>query len=76
MNGTANSSLATVLAVYARNSTLTCLNTPSGDEATYNPHVAKTMMAESTVFRKEQRGFAPVTASGSPHKALPSETGP
>jgi hypothetical protein len=30
-----------------------------GDEATYNPNLTKTMTAESTVYRQEQREIAP-----------------
>ncbi len=57
IDGIAHNSLATVLAVDARNNTLT-VETASGDEATYNPHLSKTMSAESTVFRQEQREIA------------------
>jgi ATP-dependent exoDNAse (exonuclease V) alpha subunit len=57
IDGIAHNSIATVLSVDARNNTLT-VQTPSGDEATYSPHLAKTMTAESTVFRQEQREIA------------------
>jgi conjugative relaxase-like TrwC/TraI family protein len=57
VDGIAHNSIATVLSVDARNNMLT-VQTPSGDEATYNPQLAKTMTAESTVFRQEQREIA------------------
>jgi ATP-dependent exoDNAse (exonuclease V) alpha subunit len=57
IDGIAHNSIATVLSVDARNNTLT-VQTPSGDEATYSPHLAKTMTAESAVFRQEQREIA------------------
>ncbi|AXC16240.1 traI protein (DNA helicase I) (plasmid) [Acidisarcina polymorpha] len=41
----------------ARNNTLT-VQTPGGDVATYDPHLSRTMTAESTVFRQEQREIA------------------
>ena len=42
----------------AKTNSLT-VQTSSGDEATYNPHLTKTMTAESTVYRQEQREIAP-----------------
>jgi hypothetical protein len=52
-----HNSTATVLSVDARNNTLT-VQTPGGDGATFNPHLSKTMTAESAVFRQEQREIA------------------
>jgi hypothetical protein len=47
-----------VVSVDAKTNSLT-VQTPSGDETTYNPNLTKTMTAESTVYRQEQREIAP-----------------
>ncbi len=57
IDGIPYNSTATVLSVDARNNTLT-VQTPGGDGATYNPHLSKTMTAESGVYRQERREIA------------------
>ena len=58
IEGIPHNSIATVVSFDAKNNSLT-VQTPSGDEATYNPHLTKTMTVESTVYRQEQREIAP-----------------
>ena len=58
IDGIPHNSIGTVVSVDAKTNSLT-VQTPSGDEATYNPNHTKTMTAESTVFRQEQREIAP-----------------
>jgi ATP-dependent exoDNAse (exonuclease V) alpha subunit len=58
IDGIPHNSIGTVVSVDAKTNSLT-VQTPSGDEATYNPHLTKTMTAESTVYRQEQREIAP-----------------
>ena len=58
IDGIPHNSIGTVVLVDAKTNSLT-VQTPSGDEATYNPNLTKTMTAESTVFRQEQREIAP-----------------
>lgn len=57
LDGIPSNSAATVLSVDARTNSLT-IQTAFGDETTYSPHLLKTMTAESTVYREEQREFA------------------
>ncbi len=56
-DGIAHNSSATVLSVDARRNLLS-VQTPTGDVATYDPRLSKTMTSESTVFRQEQREIA------------------
>ena len=58
IDGIPHNSIGTVVSVDAKTNSLT-VQTPSGDEATYSPNLAKTMTAESTVYRQEQREIAP-----------------
>ena len=58
IDGIPHNSIGTVVSVDAKTNSLT-VQTPSGDEATYNPNLTKTMTAESTVYRQEQREIAP-----------------
>jgi conjugative relaxase-like TrwC/TraI family protein len=57
IDGIPHNSIATVLSVDARTNSLT-VQTASGDESTYSPHLSKTMTAESVVYRQEQREIA------------------
>jgi hypothetical protein len=57
IDGIPHNSIGTVLSVDAKTNSLT-VQIPSGDEATYNPHLTKTMTVESTVYRQEQREIA------------------
>jgi conjugative relaxase-like TrwC/TraI family protein len=57
IDGIPHNSIATVLSVDAKTNSLT-VQTPNGDEATYSPHLSKTMTAESSVYRQEQREIA------------------
>jgi hypothetical protein len=57
-DGIPHNSIGTVVSVDAKTNSLT-VQTPSGDEATYNPSLRKIMTAESTVYRQEQREIAP-----------------
>jgi hypothetical protein len=47
-----------VVSVDTKTNSLT-VQIPSGDEATYNQNLTKTMTSESTVFRQEHRKIAP-----------------
>ena len=58
IDGIPHNSIGIVASVDAKTNSLT-VQTPSGDEATYNPNLTKTMTAESTVYRQEQREIAP-----------------
>jgi conjugative relaxase-like TrwC/TraI family protein len=58
IDGIPHNSIATVVSFDAKNNSLT-VQTPSGDEATYNPHLTKAMTTESTVYRQERREIAP-----------------
>jgi len=58
IDGIPHNSIGTVVSVDAKTNSLT-VQTPSGDEATYNPQLTKTMTAESTVYRQEPREIAP-----------------
>jgi len=58
IEGIPHNSIGTVVSVDDKTNSMT-VQTPSGDEATYNPHLTKTMTAESTVYRQEQREIAP-----------------
>jgi ATP-dependent exoDNAse (exonuclease V) alpha subunit len=57
LDGIPHNSTAKVLSVNAWTNSLT-VQTAGGDEATYSPHLLKTMTAESTVYRQEEREFA------------------
>jgi hypothetical protein len=56
--GIPNNSVATVIRMDAKTNQLT-VQTSAGDEVTYRPDHAKTMTAQSTVYRQEQREIAP-----------------
>jgi conjugative relaxase-like TrwC/TraI family protein len=56
VEGIAHNSTATVLSVEARTNSLT-VQTVSGDEVTYSPHLLKTVTAGSIIYRQEQREF-------------------
>ena len=58
IDGIPHNSIGIVVSVDAKTNSLT-VQTPSGDEATYNPRLTKTMTAQSTVYRQEQREIAP-----------------
>jgi len=58
IDGIPHNSIGTVVSVDAKTNSLT-VQTPGGDEATYNPNLTKTMTAESTVYRQELREIAP-----------------
>jgi ATP-dependent exoDNAse (exonuclease V) alpha subunit len=58
IDGIPHNSIGTVVSVDAKTNSLT-VQTPSGDEATYNPNLTKTLTAESTVYRQELREIAP-----------------
>jgi ATP-dependent exoDNAse (exonuclease V) alpha subunit len=58
IDGIPQNSIGTVVSVDAKTNSLT-VQTPSGDEATYNPHLTKTMTAESTVYRQAHGEIAP-----------------
>jgi conjugative relaxase-like TrwC/TraI family protein len=58
IDGIPHNSMGTVVSVDAKTNSLT-VQTPGGDEATYNPNLTKTMTGESTVYRQEQREIAP-----------------
>jgi len=57
IDGIPHNSIATVLSADGKTNSLT-VQTPNGDEATYSPHHSKTMTAESSVYRQEQREIA------------------
>jgi hypothetical protein len=56
-NGIANNSNVQVLAVDPKSNQLT-VQTSTGDEITYSPHLTRAMTAQSTVYRLEQREIA------------------
>jgi conjugative relaxase-like TrwC/TraI family protein len=58
LDGIANNSVGVVVGSDAQKNLLT-IQTSTGDEVTYSPHVSKTMTKESTVYRAEQREIAP-----------------
>jgi hypothetical protein len=55
LDGIPYNSKATALSVNASTNSITVQR--ARDEATYSPHLLKTMTAESTVYRQEQREF-------------------
>jgi conjugative relaxase-like TrwC/TraI family protein len=57
LEGIAHNSIGVVLGSDDKKNLLT-VQTSTGDEATYSPHLTKTMTKESTVYRVEQREIA------------------
>ncbi len=57
IEGISHDSIAVVVSANAKYNQLT-IQTSSGDEVTYSPHLTKTMTAQSKVYREEHQEFA------------------